>query len=88
MVEKMENIMKYESPSVTRVGSASGLIQGVGPKKDQGIAPGNGQAMLSSLEEPTVADLGPASARIQGALGRFNDSGLNKMEHPVSGSLE
>ena len=76
----MENIMKYQSPYVTRVGPASELIQGVGPKKDQGIAPGNGQAILSSLEEPTVEQVGSASERIQG-VGAGKDAGV----HPGNG---
>jgi hypothetical protein len=82
---EMEYIMKYELPRINSVGSASKRIQGIGSHKDQGVAPGNGQAILSSLEEPTLDLVGKASLRIQGPSGPVTDGSGGRMQKPVAG---
>jgi hypothetical protein len=70
---------------ISSVGSASERIQGIGSHKDQGVAPGNGQAILSSLEEPTLDLVGKASVRIQGPSGNVTDGSGGRMQQGVAG---
>jgi hypothetical protein len=81
--------MKYVSPSMVRAGSASRLIQGVGIHNDGGVTLGNGSQILSSLEEPSVEEIGAASRVIQGSLTKNLDPGSSThMNSGVLSSLE
>jgi hypothetical protein len=89
MVENWRTVMKYVSPSLARAGSARRLIQGIGSKNDGGVTLGNGSQMLSSLEEPSVEEIGAASRVIQGFLTKDLDPGASThMNSSVSSSLE